>query len=1704
MRKLVRYVTPLSDYNLLEFPPSPEAVSLDGSQIVLQDVGGPNPLNPLNQLFSGFGADFNYLYSSSSPSTPINISGGNSDTSPHANPYTQAVSGASSGASSSNATSNASAVNHRASSASGASGVSATPSSQSLAVALDAANPTPVTHIPGTVLRITEDAAVKTIHGISVSVADANSEITVRLSVAHGTLGVPTTLSSRLTDAGITGLTNAGITGQGTNTLILTGTATAINATLTTLSYTVEPNFNGSDTLTVSSSVGGSPALSSSGTMAIDVAAVNDAPTIAGIPDSAPLIFFGVNDVDGANTTLYVTLVPTGGSINGFTDGSANGLTTHLEGSTVHLTGTAAAINAALAAASFTASAAGAASIAVRVSDVSLTDTSPATSSTRSYSFNADRVPLLSIPAGVSGGATAAEATAASGVVTVHAESGSTVLVTFTDSASPTAHSFIRTVTGTGAAQAVTLASTDLGTGAAKLLDGTITVSATATDAAGNASTTGTGTFTLDTVAPTLTTISSDRTALKKGETATITFTFSEDPGSSFIASDITLPSGGQISGLTTTSAVRTATFTPTDDLNAGSASISVANGTFSDAAGNLGTGGSAASISINTKVPSLTGASLQGATTLNLTFDTALDSAAFSSITPAALNTLFSFQTAPSGGGGYTTVSSPFTAISVSGSTVTLTLSNSAYTSGQLAQISYTDPAGDQSTGVVQDAGGNDLVSFTDTAVITTPVILGFAVSDTVSSNGTALGKAGETVTVAVRFSANVTLTASKTYTVRVQVGSNVNEFFDATLVTTAGTQSPNSSYNFSGNLPSTTGLSTSALQLTSLTFPTGASPVAGSLALTQTTYTLASTAYTVDSLAPTVSSIALVAKSESTFAVLNAGDTVDVAVTFSEAVTITGSPRVALTIGASTVYAGYLSADARNTGTTKYFRYTVAAGDTDANGISIATNALSLNGGSISDTAGNAATTTHSTTVADNAAYRIDTSTPAAPTLALGAGVSGGATEAEALQASGVVSVIAESGSTVRVTFTDSDSPANSFVKTVTGSGAAQGVTLANADITGPARLISGNITVSATATDTAGNTSNAGTSSFTLDTRAPDALWTEYALLGSGLPSGQMQEVQLFVADDNKSLTWLGLTGNNASLFNLSSDGHLSLKQAADPALAAKQYLSVRVADQAGNEALRAVTVNLVNENPLNLLSIEFSGMRQNTSGDWVEISGNQLTTGNKLRATFRFSQPVSLGANVNLYDYLFSSSQHSSDSVLSSAHHFDFNIYANDPSYLDQLKKLYGSLNFNDSSNHNYAMKNIDLIDTSGWNILPGYKSIEDKRIELQALLESSSDLVNLYWTDTLPTDIYTEVSYSFLSSFPAYLGTPAVLPNVNPGTSAAFVAFTAQQKSTTRLIAAEISNFCLLKFVEVANPDHANIRFGNHTNMSAGGYAEFPFGAGQGQSGSDIWITADNTNPMLTARGGNWDRFVIVHELGHALGLKHPFEGDYELPEELDTRLHTQMSYTDITDENGVYFYGTGMMPLDVQALQFLYGANNSYQTGNDTYQLNYFDGKVSTLWDSGGVDTISAQGQGFACTINLNPGEFCSFSNTGRTVGNQSYYITRLGIAFGAEIENARGGTAADTLIGNTLDNTLTGGSGADIFEFADNWGDDRITDFAPGSDRISFRTDASVQWSDLSQTAAPDHLLIAVHGQTIYLNGITTTLAASNFVFAV
>ncbi|WP_114944830.1 Ig-like domain-containing protein [Microvirga calopogonii] len=139
------------------------------------------------------------------------------------------------------------------------------------------------------------------------------------------------------------------------------------------------------------------------------------------------------------------------------------------------------------------------------------------------------------------------------------------------------------------------------------LADGAHTVMVRAHDAAGNVDPTpATYTWTVDTTAPTVT-ITSSKPSLKVGETATITFTFSEDPGSSFswdgTSGDIAV-SGGTLSAISGTGTTRTATFTPNANTDAGSASIRVLAGTYQDLAGNDGTASNNRALSYDTKAP--------------------------------------------------------------------------------------------------------------------------------------------------------------------------------------------------------------------------------------------------------------------------------------------------------------------------------------------------------------------------------------------------------------------------------------------------------------------------------------------------------------------------------------------------------------------------------------------------------------------------------------------------------------------------------------------------------------------------------------------------------------------------------------------------------------------------------------------------------------------------------------------------------------------------------------------------------------------------------------------------------------------------------------------------------------------------------------------------------------------------------------------
>ena len=101
-------------------------------------------------------------------------------------------------------------------------------------------NDAPVNTVPGA-QSVNEDTALL-IAGVSVTDVDGTA-LTATLTVAHGTLTA----------------TGAGVSGNGTATLTLSGTDAQINAALGTLSYQGNPNFNGSDTLTVVTTDGARP-----------------------------------------------------------------------------------------------------------------------------------------------------------------------------------------------------------------------------------------------------------------------------------------------------------------------------------------------------------------------------------------------------------------------------------------------------------------------------------------------------------------------------------------------------------------------------------------------------------------------------------------------------------------------------------------------------------------------------------------------------------------------------------------------------------------------------------------------------------------------------------------------------------------------------------------------------------------------------------------------------------------------------------------------------------------------------------------------------------------------------------------------------------------------------------------------------------------------------------------------------------------------------------------------------------------------------------------------------------------------------------------------------------------------------------------------------------------------------------------------------
>ncbi len=157
-----------------------------------------------------------------------------------------------------------------------------------------AVNDAPVNTVPGA-QTVAEDTALA-ISGVSVNDVDGNLS-TVQLEVTNGILNV--ILSGGATISG---------GGNGTSILTLSGSQADINATLASLNYQGNLNFNGSDTLTVTSTDANS--VTDVDTVAITVTAVDDAAVITGD------VSYSGNEGDAVGGDMDAT------DVDGLTDGT--------------------------------------------------------------------------------------------------------------------------------------------------------------------------------------------------------------------------------------------------------------------------------------------------------------------------------------------------------------------------------------------------------------------------------------------------------------------------------------------------------------------------------------------------------------------------------------------------------------------------------------------------------------------------------------------------------------------------------------------------------------------------------------------------------------------------------------------------------------------------------------------------------------------------------------------------------------------------------------------------------------------------------------------------------------------------------------------------------------------------------------------------------------------------------------------------------------------------------------------------------------------------------------------------------------------------------------------------------------------------------------------------------------------------------------
>ena len=267
----------------------------------------------------------------------------------------------------------------------------------------------------------------------------------------------------------------------------------------------------------------------------------------------------------------------------------------------------------------------------------------------------------------------------------------------------------------------------------------------------------------------------------------------------------------------------------------------------------------------------------------------------------------------------------------------------------------------------------------------------------------------------------------------------------------------------------------------------------------------------------------------------------------------------------------------------------------------------------------------------------------------------------------------------------------------------------------------------------------------------------------------------------------------------------------------------------------------------------------------------------------------------------------------------------------------------------------------------------------------------------------------------------------------------FATFDEALQAATRSVLSAWASICGLRFVEVTDnaSGHGDLRYAfTQFGMSATqlGAAFLPNAS---DNAGDVWLNAAlRDSRFASLQPGTVGYFTLLHETGHALGLRHPetpgSEGGHSVFQSVmsvNAWPGIALSYNGNIDR-----LPTTPMSWDIDAMRALYGGNLPRAAGDENYRFDAVGRYLQTIYDTGGHDVVHVDGD-LGAEIDLRPGEWSRIGlavqiENGRFVQPDTVQIYRE-----SWIEDAVGTHAPDTIIGNALDNRLEGRGGDDHIE---------------------------------------------------------------------